>query len=285
MKDKIKKLITDKKLISSAASCLFLLVAIVIVVVAVMQKGLAWFSQNKNVTGSGMSLTVRADYMRFDDTFTAKAVMNETEIAAGTYRRDTDGKYYLLQEDENGSATSEFDTSSGAKKSVFYDSLYPGEYIEMTFRFTCAESRRNEKSGYKLYFDGLTPGKDSAGNNTGCDTFEAGDGTNKMTYSILGIYRLEAGTYNEKGTFTPYTNAGGFLNDFTPIDNDHPAPATADIYKGNWSGAEWETLTIRLHIDLSEYNKLPGVVSNLLAEKSARIASVVLAPDEGGENA
>ena len=127
MKDKIKKLITDKKLISSAASCLFLLVAIVIVVVAVMPKGLAWFSQNKNVTGSGMSLTVRADYMRFDDTFTAKAVMNETEIAAGTYRRDTDGKYYLLQEDENGSATSEFDTSSGAKKSVFYDSLYPGE--------------------------------------------------------------------------------------------------------------------------------------------------------------
>lgn len=274
MNEKIKKLITDKKLISSAASCLFLLVAIVIIVVAVMPKGVAWFSQNKNVSGSGMSLTARADYMRFDDTFTAKAVMNETVIASGTYRRDTDGKYYLLQVDENGNATDEFDTSSGEKKSVFYDSLYPGEYIEMTFRFTCAESRRNEKSGYKLYFDGLTPGKD---NKTGCDIFEVKG--NK--YSILGIYRLQVGNYNGKD-FNPLNDKGVFLNDLKPISDSNPAPATADIFKGTWSGAEWETITIRLHIDLTEYNQLDGVVSNLLAEKSARIASVVLAPNEGG---
>ena len=271
MNEKIKKLITDKKLISSAASCLFLLVAIVIIVVAVMPKGVAWFSQNKNVSGSGMSLTARADYMRFDDTFTAKAVMNETVIASGTYRRDTDGKYYLLQVDENGNATDEFDTSSGGKKSVFYDSLYPGEYIEMTFRFTCAESRRKEKSGYKLYFDGLTPDKN---NKTGCDTFEA----NKKEYSI---YRLQVGNYDDKD-FNSLNDKGVFLNDLKPIDDSNPAPATADIFKGTWSGAEWETITIRLHIDLTEYNKLEGVVSNLLAEKSARIASVVLAPNEGG---
>lgn len=275
MNEKIKKLITDKKLISSAASCLFLLVAIVIIVVAVMPKGVAWFSQNKNVSGSGMSLTARADYMRFDDTFTAKAVMNETVIASGTYRRDTDGKYYLLQVDENGNATDEFDTSSGAKKSVFYDSLYPGEYIEMTFRFTCAESRRKEKSGYKLYFDGLTPDKN---NKTGCDTFTA----NEKNYSILGIYRLQAGNYNDEGKFISSNADGVFLNDLKPIDDSNPAPATADIFTGTWSGAEWETITIRLHIDLTEYNKLEGVVSNLLAEKSARIASVVLAPNEGG---
>lgn len=274
MNEKIKKLITDKKLISSAASCLFLLVAIVIIVVAVMPKGVAWFSQNKNVSGNGMSLSARADYMRFDDTFTAKAVMNETVIASGTYRRDTDGKYYLLKVDENGNATDEFDTSSGAKKSVFYDSLYPGEYIEMTFRFTCAESRRNEKSGYKLYFDGLTADKN---NKTGCDTFEA----NKKEYSILGIYRLQVGNYDDKG-FNSLNDKGVFLNDLKPIDKNNPAPATADIFKGTWSGAEWETITIRLHIDLTEYNKLEGVVSNLLAEKSARIASVVLAPNEGG---
>lgn len=274
MNEKIKKLITDKKLISSAASCLFLLVAIVIIVVAVMPKGVAWFSQNKNVSGSGMSLTARADYMRFDDTFTAKAVMNETVIASGTYRRDTDGKYYLLQVDENGNATNEFDTSSGGKKSVFYDSLYPGEYIEMTFRFTCAESRRKEKSGYKLYFDGLTPDKI---NKTGCDTFTA----NKKEYSILGIYRLQVGNYDDKD-FNSLNDKGVFLNDLRPIDKNNPAPATADIFTGTWSGAEWETITIRLHIDLTEYNKLDGVVSNLLAEKSARIASVVLAPNEGG---
>ena len=274
MNEKIKKLITDKKLMSSAASCLFLLVAIVIIVVAVMPKGVAWFSQNKNGSGSGMSLTARADYMRFDDTFTAKAVMNETVIASGTYRRDTDGKYYLLQVDENGNTTNEFDTSSGGKKSVFYDSLYPGEYIEMTFRFTCAESRRNEKSGYKLYFDGLTPDKD---NKTGCDTFTA----KEKEYSILGIYRLQVGNYNGKD-FNPLNAEGVFLNDLKPIDDSNPAPATADIFKGTWSGAEWETITIRLHIDLTEYNKLDGVVSNLLAEKSARIASVVLAPNEGG---
>lgn len=273
MNEKIKKLITDKKLISSAASCLFLLVAIVIIVVAVMPKGVAWFSQNKNVSGSGMSLTARADYMRFDDTFTAKAVMNETVIASGTYRRDTDGKYYLLQVDKNGNATNEFDTSSGGKKSVFYDSLYPGEYIEMTFRFTCAESRRKEKSGYKLYFDGLTPDKN---NKTGCDTFTA----NEKEYSILGIYRLQVGNYDDKGFNSLKPDV--FLNDLKPIDKNNPAPATADIFKGTWSGAEWETITIRLHIDLTEYNKLEGVVSNLLAEKSARIASVVLAPNEGG---
>ena len=64
--------------------------------------------------------------------------------------------------------------------------------------------------------------------------------------------------------------------------SNNPAPAAADIFEGTWSGAEWETITIRLHIDLTGYNKLDGVVSNLLAEKSARIDSVVLAPNEGG---
>ena len=144
----------------------------------------------------------------------------------------------------------------------------------MTFRFTCAESRRKEKSGYKLYFDGLTPDKN---NKTGCDTFTA----NEKEYSILGIYRLQVGNYDDKG-FNSLNDKGVFLNDLKPISDSNPAPATADIFKGTWSGAEWETITIRLHIDLTEYNKLDGVVSNLLAEKSARIASVVLAPNEGG---
>lgn len=134
----------------------------------------------------------------------------------------------------------------------------------MTLRFTCAPGR--EGSAYRMYFSGLAES----------DTFVTTAG---VTYSILGVYRLsvrnaENGAWEDKGFLADYGEGAAAVSDTVEITRGTLAPDKADA-DGYWS------VTLRLTVDLAQYQKLEGIYSNLLSEKTAAIHSVVLAPGEG----
>lgn len=253
-----KKVFADKKALSSAIAATLLFVSVVVMLIAVMPRTKAWFAKNDQTTANGISLSAKEQYLRFDDHFTARAVMNDVTVAEGKYKRHTDGKYYLVDEDGN------YKLENGKMQSLFYDSLYPGEYIEMTFRIACSEDQIGKN--FKLSLSGLD----------GSDTFEtkATDSSAAATYSIWGVYHA----YSKVATNAEQDV--GFVVDYT---QQSLAPQTFDLASGVWDekafdGDGYLTVTVRFHIDLTNYNKLSGTYSNLLSEKSARISNFVLAP-------
>ena len=110
----LKKLLSEKKVISSALSLLLLFVTVVTVFVVMLPRTKAWFAKNNQANANGMSLSAKEDYLRFADTFTAKAVMGGVTVSQGTFKRADDGKYYL--NDGN-----QFLLTDDKKQSFFYD--------------------------------------------------------------------------------------------------------------------------------------------------------------------
>lgn len=257
----IKKLFSDKKMLSQGISLLVSFVALVVVVIAMLPGTRAWLARNDDVSSNGMSLTAKSEWMRFADTFTAKAVINDIEVASGIHKRDADDMYYLW----NGS---DFELDAqGNKQTLSYKSLYPGEYIEITLKFTCSQDRIGK--GYTLYFDGL--------DNSDTFTTVATSTSSSATYSILGVYKLfvqqSDGSFEDKG----------FLYDFS--SSTEGQPTTVDIASGVFDQSSMDsdgyvTLTLRLQVDLEQYNGLPGTYANLLSEKTAKIQAIVIAPKE-----
>jgi len=134
----------------------------------------------------------------------------------------------------------------------------------MTFRIACSEDQIGKN--FKLSLSGLD----------GSDTFEtkATDSSAAATYSIWGVYHA----YSKVATNAEQDV--GFVVDYT---QQSLAPQTFDLASGVWDEKAFDsdgylTVTVRFHIDLTNYNKLSGTYSNLLSEKSARISNFVLAP-------
>lgn len=251
----LKKLFADKKAVRSAISGLLLLVSITVMLVAVLPKTKAWFAKNDQTTANGITLTAKNQYMRFDDTFTAKAIMNGVTVAEDNYKRHTDGKYYKVGED------GQFVEDNGKKSPLFYDSLYPGEDIELTFRITCSEDQIGKN--FKIYLRGLDTS----------DKFVTREGE---TYSVLGVYKAYSAIGNNA------EKEIGYIVDYSEGKKD--APQTFDLASGAWNKDEMDenggfiTVKIRFRIDLTNYNDLSGTYSNLLSEKSAHINDFVVAP-------
>ncbi len=237
----------NKKMISS----MLLAVATFLALVFAFFNTEAWFSANKEVDADGMTISTASEYMTFGDTLTVKAVMGNTVVAQGTYKKDEDSEassnYFLLKD---GSDTDYVLDDAGNKKPISYDSLYPGEYIEMTVNFTCSEALIG--TNYKLYFSGLSSS----------DTFSYND----QSYSVLGVYRVSvvssADSVADKGFLADYTNPEAVNDSFV-------------ITTGTFESGE-NTATFRLTIDLEQYKELDGVATNTLSEKSVSIKRLVL---------
>lgn len=259
----LKKFFRNKKLVSSALSCLAMLVAFVVLSISLFGGTKAWFAKNKDVGANGMTFATKDDFLSFADTFTAKAIMNHAEIASGTYLRADDGGYYLVGDDGNFALD-----ESGNKRPLSYGSLYPGEYIEVSLKIRCAESRIG--TGYRLYFSDLEKS----------DTFETkstAEATEK-TYSVLGVFRLEVlqsdGSWANKGFLCDYTSDSVIADEFDIVENG--------VWDKNAMDEDgYITVSFRLYVDLTQYFALDGsLTSNVLSEKKIGIGAVVLAPKE-----
>ena len=258
-----KKFLKNKKLVGSFLSCVALFAAFVTVSVAAFFGTKAWFAANDKTSAGGMSLTAKDDFIAFGNTFTAKAVMNSSVIAEGTFKRGDGDDYYLIDETTGDFSLDE----SGNKQTLFYGSLYPGEYIELSLKITCVNERRG--GGYRLSLSNL---KNS-------ETFTATDG---KTYSVLGLYRVKTVTYDESGEAT--LTDKGFLADYN--DESGKIPDDFIVTEGIFDESLMDengyiTVNFRLYIDLEQYKTIPNTTSNMLSEKTINIGSITLEPKEG----
>ena len=145
MNQDFKRLLKNKQVLKAAASCLVLLVLTISAAALLGDRTAAWFSNNKNVNAGGMTVSVANERYRFDDSFSVKAMLNNVELASATYKRSGLGTdFYLV--DENG----DFVKNGENYQPPFFDSLFPGEYLEFTFRITCTEGMKNR--GYRILF-------------------------------------------------------------------------------------------------------------------------------------
>ncbi len=235
--------------IARSISCALMLFVLLIVSIAAFFGAKAWFASNKEANAGGMSLSVKTDFMKFADTFTAKAVMGNVTIREGTFKRDDDLNYYLYDE-----KSGQFVTENGKKTSLSYDSLYPGEYIEFEMKVTCSEQRKGEK--FSLYFEGLE----------GSDKFSV----NGVDYSILGVYKIVSETYPDGEYMAKYDENGSEFPNRRHILDKEFVPEE-DGYM---------SVSFRLYIDIGQYRELKGAATNLLSEKKIKISGVVLEPEE-----
>lgn len=258
-----RRFFKNKKLVGSFLSCVILFAAFVTVFIAAFFGTKAWFAENDKTSAGGMSLTAKDDFVAFGDSFTAKAVMNSSVISEGIFRRGDGDDYYLTDE-----TTGEFVLDeSGNKQTLFYGSLYPGEYIELSLKITCVNERRG--SGYKISLSDL---KNS-------ETFTATDG---KTYSVLGLYRLKTVTYDENGEAT--LTDKGFLTDYNADGENIPDEfiVSEGIFDETLMDENgYITVNFRLYIDLGQYKTIPNTMSNMLSEKTINIGSIILEPKEG----
>lgn len=268
MNQDFKRLLKNKQVLKAAASCLVLLVLTISAIALLGDRTAAWFSNNKKAGASGMTVSVANERYRFDDSFSVKAMLNDVELAAATYKRSGSGTdFYLV--DENG----EFVKNGADYQPPFFDSLFPGEYLEFTFRITCTEGMKSR--GYRILLQDFGKEADTLFTTVGTETAPA------ATYSVLGVFCVKQMTDEAlpgDGEFlTSYENGGAA----SPEEVTVPSYVTAA--EGDFTNADADgfvTVKIRLTVNLSQYTKLSGTTSNLLSEKIIRIGSVYLGPKE-----
>ena len=251
MMEKLRKLLRNRAVIAAALPCAAALVVLVVALAAILPRTLAWFASNKNVSGGGMSLSAAEDYLRFADTFSAGVYMPRadgtvvTVTPETTFTRDkTSGNY-----------------ADGEGKTLSLDSLFPGEYIEMNFRVTCSPGRRT--GSFCMYFSGLGES----------ERFDVGG----VEYSILGVYRLEVsvngGEWSDRGYLASYGE--------TPTYPDTVDILRDEAWPDGMGDDDYVSVSVRLYVDLGQYNRLEGRSSNLLSNKTVTVSAIVLAPEEG----
>lgn len=261
----IKKLLKNKKIRNSIISLVATGALLLFSVLGFGSLSYAWLTHNKRVNAGGVSVSVTDSYLRFGDTIETRAVMNGITVSEKTYKTaDGDnGTYYLF---DKGTETFILDSENN-KQSINFTSIFPGEYVELSFYVTCAESQRDQ--GYQIKFKGLS----------GSDIFTIGTGDDAKIYSVLGVYRLKAVT-TVNGIDETETDMG-FLASYEDgaVINDSFTAYSAD----NWDNADESgrvNVKLRLYVDLEQYANLSGTTSNLLSEKSIKIGVIELSPKE-----
>lgn len=268
MNQDFKRLLKNKQVLKAAASCLVLLVLTISAAALLRDRTAAWFGNNKNADASGMTVSVANERYRFDDSFSVKAMLNNVELAGATYKRLGSGTdFYLV--DDNG----DFVKNGDDYQPPFFDSLFPGEYLEFTFRVTCTDGMKN--LGYRILFRDFGKEADTLFTTVATDTTPA------ATYSVLGVFCVKQVTDEASagdGEFlTSYENGGAATPEEVTVP-DFVLAAEGDFADADADG--FVTVKIRLTVNLSQYTKLSGTTSNLLSEKIIRIGSVYLGPKE-----
>ncbi len=267
MNQDFKRLLKNKQVLKAAASCLVLLVLTISAAALLGDRTAAWFSNNKNVNAGGMTVSVANERYRFDDSFSVKAMLNNVELASTTYKRSGLGTdFYLV--DENG----DFVKNGENYQPPFFDSLFPGEYLEFTFRITCTEGMKNR--GYRILFRDFGKEADTLFTTVAVGAAPA------ATYSVLGVFCVkqvtDETTAGDGAFLTSYENGAATPEEVTVPD--FVLAAEGDFTNADADG--FVTVKIRLTVNLSQYTKLSGTTSNLLSEKIIRIGSVYLGPKE-----
>lgn len=220
-------------------------------------EAVAWFASNREVTGSGMTLSADVRSLEFSDTVTTVRHTGTTETVT-VFRRDTDNLYYKYE----GGA---FVLEAGNKVPFVFSGILPGEYIDVTLTY-----RGAGLDGYD-YSIAIEEVNDAEGRFTDL----AG-----QSHSILGLYQIctlteTAGTEGtvitegEKKWLATYNATGADTMTF-PL-----------VFKGPYAWSDetpdengYVSTTFRLTINTSQYSTVLSTTPNMISEKMFTVNSI-----------
>lgn len=250
----MKKIGTDEKRIAALEVLLtfsvFAVLCAIFAWVLLSNGAVAWFSSNREVKGSGMSVASNVQTIEFGDTITLVRHTGTASLTV-TYRQDTEGNYYEY-------ASGAYVLEDGNKIPLRITGLLPSEYMDITVTF---KSTNIASYNYGLRLEGFD---DTLGK------FSVTSGEVTQSHSILGVYTISiisSGAVVADSTkwIATYNSTG----DDTIVD-------PLEIATGSGTQNTEISVTFRLTVDLAQYNNLAGTTPNLLSEKEFSVGKLLV---------
>lgn len=213
---------------------------------------LAWFSTNRSVSATGMHITVADKRITLDDTIVVTRTLS-TNVTTKTYRCIGEDSYYYLYED-NDFALDE----QGNRIPLLIPNLLPGEFVDVTFAYTCTDSLIG--TSISAYLSDISS-----------DTFAEIDHPDVL-HSVLGVYKFSVkhgANYSDGVWVVNYSSGIAEPTPKTlPVFTDVAWNKVSDTPENNYV-----YVTFRFKFDLSQYDTLK-TATNLLSEKKFSIGEL-----------
>jgi len=233
----IKNIINKRILLTSIALVLSMALCITV--------SFAWFNNNKSTDVNGINFGTNNVSVHYGDYISVVRTLGARSINI-LYKKDSDGNYYEYVNDVG------YVLESENKKPISVSGLLPTE--SMDFSIALESDYNLDNYTYEIGFRGLS-GKDIV--------------INDITYSILGLYRINALNGEEIGeskwfaTFTP------------PVVNSKIVIKNSSWANDKNTGSNTVTVNFRITLDLTNFNSL-GITNteNLLSEAQINISDL-----------
>ncbi len=231
----------------------------------------AWFSKNKKVTGSGMSVEVDAKInMKFDGEVIAVRHSLTGEVITNTYGVQEDKVLRLISSVSTNPEYEEPEVTN-----FLFDEMLPGEYVDITVSYISLDDFDSDYTVSFGAFD-FTNGK-----------YEI----NSVTYNVLGAFKtklLSLTYYDEDDGIVSQTDYSSseyewLLNYTAGINSEEPEHIV--ICEDAWT-SEYKkaSLTFRVYEDFTQYYRLINAIGesipNQLSEKVLRIGQIRISRKE-----
>lgn len=248
------------------------------VVVLTVSFAYAWFSSNRNVSASNMSVSVSDPNKMFFENFQAIRYNLDNTRLENHYKieKDTLVLDRSIYYDENNIPT----TNKIEKTDFLFNEMLPGEYVQITINYYLASSLDGKEYNLSL--------NDFSKSGTFDLNVESGANQGIYTYYVLGAFKYKPislvyyddDNRNNEVENQVFTDNYKWLDTYVEFQNDTlPSAITFDTFTWN-STYKKASFTFEIKEDFSQFFELiskSGVYfSNLLSEKSLIIGNIRL---------
>ncbi len=244
-----------------------------------------WYTTNNNASANSLKVSTENSNIHFSDYIQIKRYFvsngSPTLQENNIYKRlDGTNTYYKWDVEKSSYIT---DTTTKARIPMFFDSLYPNEYLDVTLWYY--PDQKYEDNDYTI---SLTNFNDTNGKFSETHTIDGSTEVKTFTHSVLGVYRVgEIITSKaEDGTETQGVSTWKWLCQYNGDYEDDTNFSFVTFKTGSFSdetkvndfnGDKYYTTTFRIEFSLEQLNsKIQNVSTNALSEKYVTIGAIRL---------
>ncbi len=272
----------SNKLINKQIKLLISLLFTLAVTLVFITSVYGWYTTSNNVSANTLNVSSENSNIHFSDYIQIKRYFvsntSTTLQEDNMYKRlDGTNTYYKWDIDKNTYIT---DTTTKEKIPMFFDSLYPNEYLDITLWYYPDQKYKDND-----YTISLTNFNDTNGKFSETHTIDGKSET--FTHSVLGVYRVgEVTSKTVDGKETQSVSTWNWLCQYNGDYEDDTNFSSVTFKTGSFSsvtkvkdlnGDKYYSTTFRIEFSLEQLqNKIKNVSTNALSEKSVSIGAIRL---------
>ncbi len=271
----------SNKLISKQIKLLISLLFTLAVTLVFITSVYGWYTTSNNVSANTLNVSSENSNIHFSDYIQIKRYFvsnaSTTPRDDNMYKRlDGTNTYYKWDSKKNTYIT---DATTNERIPMFFDSLYPNEYLDITLWYYPDQKYKDNN-----YTISLTNFNDTNGTFSETHTIEDSNEVKTFTHSVLGVYRVgEVATSTaEDGTKTQSVSRWNWLCQYNGDYEDDTNFSSVTFKTGSFSSEtkvddKYYSTTFRIEFSLEQLqNKIKNVSTNALSEKTVSIGAIRL---------